>query len=104
MTKPQINIPMDKLAELCKRWKIVELSLFGSVLRDDFGPDSDVDIMIEFDLDGTPSLFDLMTIGTEMSEIIGRPTDIITKAGIENSRNPFLKREILSSAEVFYAA
>jgi len=104
MTTPRIDIPMDKLVELCKRWKIVEQTLFGSVLRDDFGPESDVDVMIVFDRDHTPSLFDMMTIRAEMSALIGRPTDLITRSGIENSQNPFLKQEILSGAEVFYAA
>ena len=104
MTTPRIDIPMDKLVELCKRWKIVELSLFGSVLRDDFNAESDVDVMVVFDQDGTPSLFDMMAIRAQLSTLIGRPTDLITRSGIENSQNPFLKQEILSSAEVLYAA
>ena len=70
MTTPRIDIPMDKLVELCKRWKIVELSLFGSVLREDFTPESDVDVMIVLADDITISSFDdWLAIRDELSEL-----------------------------------
>jgi len=97
----RIDIPKDKIAEFCKRHKIRKLSLFGSVLRDDFRPDSDVDILVEFEPEARNSLFDLMHIQDELGELIGRQVDLVQPQGLEN---PFRRHEILSSHEIVYAA
>lgn len=104
MSTPRIDIPKEQLAKLCKRWNIVELSLFGSVLRDDFGPDSDVDIMVKFAANSHTSLLDLVTIQNQIEQLVGRRIDLVTRSGIEHGSNPYIKNKILKNAETFYAA
>ena len=99
-----MHIDGNALAELCRRHRITELSLFGSVLRDDFGPDSDIDIMVEFSASAHPTLFDLVTLRDEIRELLGRDVDLITKSGVQSSPNRLVREEILSSARVLYAA
>ncbi len=103
MTTPRIDIPMDKLVELCKRWKIVELSLFGSVLRDDFTPESDVDVMIVLADDATlDHFYDWLKIQDELSELFDhREIDLIERNRIIN---PFMRHSILNSRQEIYAA
>lgn len=98
---PKIPIDRAKIADFCHRWKITELALFGSVLRDDFRPDSDVDVLVTFAPDAQWSLFDLVEIQEALSEILGRKVDLIEKRGL---RNPFRRYEILRTKEVVYAA
>jgi len=100
----RIEIPREDLAEFCRRWSIIELALFGSVLRDDFRPDSDVDVLVRFAPDARHSLFSLVRIQDELSALLGRQVDVVSRRGIEASRNPIRRREILDSAEVIYAA
>ncbi|MCZ7627380.1 MAG: DNA polymerase subunit beta [Candidatus Methylomirabilota bacterium] len=95
----KIPIDRDKIAEFCRRWKITELSLFGSVLRDDFRPDSDVDVLVTFAEDAQWSLFDLVDIQEELGQILGRKVDLTEKRGL---RNPFRRYEILRTKEVVY--
>lgn len=99
-----IPINKDRIAEFCRRWKIRELALFGSVLREDFRPDSDVDILVTFAPDSGNTLFDLARMQDEISEILNRDVDLISRAGIERSRNYIRRNAILSSAEVVYAS
>ena len=99
----KIAIPKEKLREFCQRWRIVELALFGSVLREDFGPDSDVDVLVRFASNAGHGLFDLVVMQDELSEIVGRPVDLVTRPAIEASRNPLRRKLILDSAEVIYA-
>lgn len=100
-----IDLPHDRIAEFCQRWNVSELALFGSVLRDDFRPDSDVDVLVSYPSpELTPSLFDHVDMQDELVEIFGRPVDLVSKKGIEQSRNPFRKKAILESATVVYAA
>jgi len=80
---------------------VVEFSLFGSVLREDFRPDSDVDVLVTFAPDAQVSLFDLVQMQIELESLFGRPVDVVEKDAL---RNPFRKREILSTAQVVYAA
>jgi len=96
-----IDIPDDKLADFCQRWKIMELALFGSVLRDDFRPNSDVDVLVELAPDHGLGLYDLIDMEQELRGIFGRDVDLVTKGGL---RNPFRRREILSTRQVVYAA
>jgi len=98
---PKIPIDRAKIADFCHRWKINELALFGSVLRDDFRPDSDVDVLVTFAPDAQWSLFDLVEIQEALSEMLGRKVDLIEKRGL---RNPFRRYEILRTKEVVYAA
>jgi predicted nucleotidyltransferase len=96
-----IDIPEDKIAEFCRRRKVVEMALFGSVLRDDFGPDSDIDVLVTFTPDCDWSLFDLAQMQEELKGIFRRKVDLVEKEGL---RNPFRRHEILNHMEVVYAA
>ena len=79
-----IDIPMDKIKKFCQRWKIVEFSLFGSVLREDFRPQSDVDVLVTFSPAARHSLFDLMHIEDELGAILGRKVDLVQEDGLVN--------------------
>lgn len=104
MVTTNIDLPMDKIAEFCKRWQIKELALFGSVLRDDFRPDSDVDLLVTFAPDHPWSLLDHVTMQDELAEILGREVDLVSRRAIERSENPWRRHDILSSAQAIYAA
>lgn len=104
LAAPALPIPADKIAGLCRRWKVKELALFGSVLRDDFRPDSDVDVLVEFEPDDTWSLFDLMEMKDELAELFGRRVDLVEKAAVEESPNWIRRRHILENQRVIYAA
>jgi len=100
----KINIDKATVAEFCSRWKIVEFALFGSVLRDDFGPESDLDILVTFAPDAKWTLFDHVDMQDELKELLGRDVDLVSRRGIERSANYIRRRAILESAEVLYAA
>ena len=98
--KENISMPAEKIAEFCKRNGIRKLSLFGSALRDDFRPDSDVDLLVEFREGATPSLLDLSRMERELSAVLGgRKVDLRTPQ--ELSR--YFRDEVLSTASVQYA-
>ncbi len=97
-----IQFRESELAEICQRWRISELSFFGSVLRDDFSPDSDVDVLVTFEDDAAISLFDLLLIEEEFSALFGKKVDLIDKLSVEISTNRYRKDSILSSLEVVY--
>ena len=99
-----IGLPQDKVAAYCRRWEIAELSLFGSVLRDDFGPDSDVDVLVRFDPTARRGLSDWMEMERELAEILGRDVDLISRRAIEDSRNYIRRKAIVESARVIYGA
>jgi len=100
----KLNLPDEKIAEFCRKWNVVEFALFGSVLRDDFRPDSDVDVLVSFAPDSRVSLFDWPDMQDELQAIFGRPVDLLTRRGVEKSENPFRRKSILDSARVVYAA
>jgi predicted nucleotidyltransferase len=100
----RIMIPQEEVAAFCQRWRVVELALFGSVLRDDFGPDSDVDVLVRFESEQTPGLFGIVRMEQELSELLGRQVDVVTRGAVENSRNYIRRKAILNSAQVVYAA
>jgi hypothetical protein len=100
----RIDIPYEKVAAFCRRWQIVELAFFGSVLRENFGPDSDVDVLVQFDPAGEHTLFDMVRMQEELKAIIGREVDLVSRRGIEASRNYMRREAILNSAEVVYGA
>ncbi len=91
----------SKLSAICLKWKIAELSLFGSALRDDFAPDSDVDLAVKFEPDSHWSLWDFYTLQEELEELFGREVDLVEVEGIIN---PIRKRNIMNSLQVVYAA
>ncbi len=99
-----IRLPTDRIAEFCRKWKIVELSLFGSVLREDFRPDSDVDVLVVFSPQTRYSLFDIGHMEEELKAIFGRSVDLVEKRAIERSDNYIRRKHILNSAMVVYAA
>jgi len=101
MMHNNIDLSVDKMAEFCNRWKVIELALFGSVLREDFRPDSDIDVLVTFADDAHWSLYDWVDMIEELKTILGREVDLLSKKGL---RNPFRRQEILSTREVIYAA
>ncbi|MEO0407507.1 MAG: nucleotidyltransferase family protein [Cyanobacteria bacterium P01_A01_bin.135] len=103
MTNSQIELPMKQIAAFCHKWQVTELALFGSVLREDFRPDSDIDVMVQFHPNAHPRFSTLDQMETEFAALLHRDVDLITRQGIEASRNYLRRREILSSAQVIYA-
>ena len=97
----RIDIPKIRIAEFCRRHHIRRMALFGSVLRDDFTPESDIDVLVEFEPGKTPGLA-FITMQDELSEIFGQRVDMHTFSGIERSRNWLLREEIRNSAEIQY--
>jgi len=97
---PHIAIDYDKekLRDFCQRWKVTEFSLFGSVVRDDFRPDSDVDVLVTFEEDAPWSLLSMVHMEDELVEIFGRPVDLLTRRSIERSLNPIRRDSILGNA------
>ena len=99
-----IDIPSDKIAAFCQRWQIKRFALFGSVLRDDFGPDSDIDVLVKFDETTRPTLFDMSRMEADLKLILGRGVDLVSEAGIERSPNHIRRTAILDSAELVYGS
>ena len=102
--KAKLAVDQEKVSSFCRRWKIVELSFFGSVLRDDFRPDSDIDVLVSFAKDAEWSLFDHLAMEEELSAILSRKVDLISRRAIERSDNWIRRRAILESAEPYYVA
>jgi len=98
MPRIAIDYDKEKLRDFCRKWKLTEFSFFGSVVRDDFGPESDVDVLVTFE-EGAPwTLFSLVHMENELAEILGRPVDLCERPGVARSRNHFRRESILSSA------
>jgi predicted nucleotidyltransferase len=104
MTKQNINFPRNQIADFCQRWHIIELALFGSVLRDDFRPDSDLDILVTFAPEANWSLLDHLRMEQELAGLLNRKIDLFTKRAVEQSHNWMRRREILNTAQVIYGA
>ena len=98
---PELRINQDELARVCQRWKVSELALFGSVVRSDFGPDSDVDVLVSFNPDAGHSLFDLIDLQEALERLFGRKVDLVERRAL---RNPFVLHEVARTARVVYAA
>lgn len=98
------KIPQNEIEAFCEHWRIVEFALFGSVLRDDFNEDSDVDVLVTFDDDVRYTLFDLVGMGDELEEIFGRKVDFLDRRAVEKSPNYLRRKEILGTAKVIYGA
>jgi predicted nucleotidyltransferase len=104
MNKAKMRVPRAKLIEFCKRWNISELALFGSALRADFRPDSDVDVLVSFSPQAHVTLFDMAQMQEELKDIFKRDVDLVSKRGLEHSRNYLRRKQILDSAQVIHAA
>jgi uncharacterized protein len=91
-------VPDSEIARFCQRWHIRELALFGSVLRSDFGPDSDVDVLVTFSPEADWGLFDHVQMQQELQSIFHCKVDLISSRALERSRNWLLRREILGTA------
>jgi uncharacterized protein len=100
----RLGLDPEAVAAFCRRWGVTELSLFGSVLRGDFGPESDVDFLATFAPDVRRSLFDYAAMRDELAAIVGRRVDLVNREAVENSANQMRRRSILESAEPVYAA
>jgi predicted nucleotidyltransferase len=98
-----IDIPQQALDDFCRKWKIREVSLFGSVLREDFGPRSDVDVMVAFEPGAVNSLLDMVDAELELAKVLGRPVDLLERSAVEHSENWIRRRRILGSARTIYA-
>ena len=99
----RIALPPDGLTACCERWQITELALFGSVLRDDFDPDGDVDVLVSFEPRVPHTLLDIVRMQEELSGMFGRGVDLIERTALEQSRNYIRRKAILQSAETICA-
>lgn len=104
MGQNRLEFSQDKIADYCRRWKITELALFGSALRDDFNSESDIDVLVTFDQEAHWTLFDLVDMQEELRNIFSRDVDLVSRRGIESSQNYLRRKAILSSAEVIYVS
>jgi predicted nucleotidyltransferase len=98
---PRVHLDRDALAAFCRKWRVRELSVFGSALRDDFGPDSDLDFLVSFEPDAPLDIDRLLDMKEELEARFGRPVDVVEKEAL---RNPWRRYEILRTREVLYAA
>lgn len=94
---PRVPIPTAAIADFCRKWQVTEFALFGSVLRDDFRPDSDVDVLVSFAPHARYSLFDLVEMQDELSVVFGRDVDLVTRRAVERGTNEWRKKAILES-------
>ena len=100
--KDELDMPV--IEAFCRRWRIRELAVFGSAVRDELGPESDVDVLVSFEEGREPTLFAFARLSRELRDLLGREVDVLTRRGVEQSRNPYRRREILDTAETLYAA
>ncbi|MDP8238426.1 MAG: nucleotidyltransferase domain-containing protein [Candidatus Hatepunaea meridiana] len=103
-TSTKIPIERKKIVEFCRNWKIAKLELFGSVLRDDFRDDSDVDFLVTFMPNARWSLLDHVDMEDDLAVIVGRKVDLVTKRSVERSQNWIRRKSIINNAKVFYIA
>ncbi len=97
----RVAVRQDQIEAFCRKWKIRQFALFGSVLRDDFRSDSDIDVLVEFEPDAMHTLFDFVQIQEELSELFGRKVDLVEKAAV---RNPFVRNHIRHNHRVVHEA
>jgi hypothetical protein len=106
MLTTQIELPMDKIADFCRRWKIARLEVFGSVLRDDFRPDSDLDFLFtpgpDFEREKVYGPWAHNHMAEDLAALLGREVDLIEHADIERHRNWIRRKHILETAQTIY--
>lgn len=98
--KVAVSLPEAELRDLCRRYRVRRLSLFGSALRDDFGPHSDVDVLVEFEPEATVGFLTLSRLARELSALIGRTVDLVPRSGLK----PAVREAVLRQERVIYAA
>ena len=101
MMSKGFTLPREAIEEFCKRWSITEFAVFGSVLREDFGPESDIDVLVSIDPRARIGLCEIAEMKIELEKMFKRPVDLVEKEGLVN---PYRRSEILSTAQVIYAA
>jgi uncharacterized protein len=104
MITKNLHLPAREIESFCKKWKVSDLSLFGSALRDDFGPDSDVDVLVSFRDGAAWGFSDLVEMEAELGRLLGRRVDLVERRVVERSENYIRRREILQTAEPLYVA
>lgn len=102
MSATTLRLPLEALADFCRRWKISELALFGSAIREDYRPDSDIDLLATFADDAHWSLFDGVRMSAELEHMLGRKVDLISRRALEYSANRVRRHAILAGARVIY--
>ncbi len=102
--KPNLDLSEAQIADFCRRWRVSEFALFGSVLRDDFDSESDLDILVTFAPGADWSLLDHLRMEQELTHLLGRKVDLISKRAVEKSHNWLRRQEILNTAEVVYVS
>ena len=102
MTNFIATISQNEIAKFCQRWKIRELALFGSALRDDFGPDSDLDILVTFNTDAEWGLLDHVQMQQELQTLLKRSVDLVSRRALERSHNWLRRQEILNTARLVF--
>ena len=104
MSSVKIKIPKAKIAEFCRRWNVSEFAIFGSALRGDFRSDSDIDVLVSFAPQAHVTLFDMVEMQDELKAIFGGEVDLISRCGVENSRNYLRRKAILESTQVIHVS
>jgi uncharacterized protein len=104
MTYHGIDFSSEKIADFCRHWKIIEMAVFGSIVRKDFRPDSDIDLLVTYAPEAEWTLLDHVEMQDELQALLGRKVDLISRRGIENSRNRIRRDAILKDSETIYAA
>jgi predicted nucleotidyltransferase len=104
MKKPGFAYPQKELVDFCQRWKVAEVALFGAVLRDDFRPDSGVDVLVTFAAEGRWSHFDLINMQNELEQIFEHKVELVERSALEQSPNSIRRKHILNHTDVIYAA
>lgn len=99
----QVPVDSERIDRFCGRWDVVDFSLFGSVLTNDYGADSDIDVLLTFGKDAGWSLWDLVEMKSELENLFGRKVDLVTRRSVEQSHNWIRREGILSSAQSIHA-
>jgi len=100
LTTAVIEIPQDRIVDLCRRFHVSRLALFGSVLGDRFGPDSDIDVLVTFDPHAQVGFLTLSRLQRELTQILDRTVDLVPETGLK----PLIRDEVIASSQVIYAA
>lgn len=104
MNLNDLKISQDELNNICKKYLIKELSLFGSIITDNFNDESDIDLLVTFEDNSNYSLFDIVRIQESFEKFFNRPVDLVSKKAIQQSRNTFRRESILKNAKVIYVS
>jgi uncharacterized protein len=100
MNQNHLDLPMDEIGEICKQYKVKQLAIFGSAVKGTAGPDSDIDLLVEFQPDAQMGFLQFARMQRELSNLLNREVDLVPKGGLK----PLIRQEVLSTSEVLYAA